>query len=71
MLINTELDGAEQEEELTNEPVSEERLRTIGEEQKQMGGLAWTVYKSYWKAVGGCMAVSVLLSLLLMQGMND
>lgn len=36
-----------------------------------MGGLAWTVYKSYWKAVGGCMAVCVLLSLLFMQGMND
>ncbi|KAK3562319.1 hypothetical protein QTP86_033307 [Hemibagrus guttatus] len=66
-----EKDGADQEEELTSEPVSEEGLHTIGEEQKQTGGLAWTVYKSYWKAVGGCMAVSVLLSLLLMQGSKN
>uniref|UniRef100_A0A8B9HD58 ATP-binding cassette, sub-family C (CFTR/MRP), member 10 n=1 Tax=Astyanax mexicanus TaxID=7994 RepID=A0A8B9HD58_ASTMX len=58
-------------EELTNEPVPEERLTTIGEEQKQTGGLAWTVYKSYWRAVGGCMAFSVLLSLLLMQGTKN
>uniref|UniRef100_A0A8B9H596 ATP-binding cassette, sub-family C (CFTR/MRP), member 10 n=1 Tax=Astyanax mexicanus TaxID=7994 RepID=A0A8B9H596_ASTMX len=57
--------------ELTNEPVPEERLTTIGEEQKQTGGLAWTVYKSYWRAVGGCMAFSVLLSLLLMQGTKN
>ncbi|GAA6102451.1 ATP-binding cassette sub-family C member 10 isoform X1 [Tachysurus ichikawai] len=64
-------EGADQEEELTSEPVSEEVLHTIGEEQKQMGGLAWTVYKSYWKAVGRCMAVSVLLSLLLMQGSKN
>uniref|UniRef100_A0A8B9J7H5 ATP-binding cassette, sub-family C (CFTR/MRP), member 10 n=1 Tax=Astyanax mexicanus TaxID=7994 RepID=A0A8B9J7H5_ASTMX len=48
-----------------------ERLTTIGEEQKQTGGLAWTVYKSYWRAVGGCMAFSVLLSLLLMQGTKN
>ncbi|XP_053368772.1 ATP-binding cassette sub-family C member 10 [Clarias gariepinus] len=66
-------DGADEEEEelTTTEPVLEEELRTIGEEQKQMGSLAWTVYKSYWKAVGGCMAVSVLLSLLLMQGSKN
>lgn len=63
--------GAEQDEEPTNETDSEEGLRTIGEEQKQMGGLAWTVYKSYWKAVGGCMAVCVLLSLLFMQGSKN
>ncbi|KAG9266673.1 multidrug resistance-associated protein 7 isoform X1 [Astyanax mexicanus] len=64
-------DNQEEEEELTNEPVPEERLTTIGEEQKQTGGLAWTVYKSYWRAVGGCMAFSVLLSLLLMQGTKN
>ncbi|TSS35866.1 Multidrug resistance-associated protein 7 [Bagarius yarrelli] len=59
------------EESLTKEPISEEGLCVIGEEQKQMGGLSWTVYKSYWKAVGGCMAVSVFLSLLLMQGSKN
>uniref|UniRef100_A0A8B9H6V4 ATP-binding cassette, sub-family C (CFTR/MRP), member 10 n=1 Tax=Astyanax mexicanus TaxID=7994 RepID=A0A8B9H6V4_ASTMX len=71
--INQTIDqnNQEEEEELTNEPVPEERLTTIGEEQKQTGGLAWTVYKSYWRAVGGCMAFSVLLSLLLMQGTKN
>ncbi|XP_046714407.1 ATP-binding cassette sub-family C member 10, partial [Silurus meridionalis] len=63
--------GMDQEEDLTNEPVSEEGLCTIGEEQKQMGTLAWTVYKSYWMAVGRCLAVSVLLSLLFMQGAKN
>ncbi|KAI5626621.1 multidrug resistance-associated protein 7 isoform X1, partial [Silurus asotus] len=66
-----ERDGMDQEEDLTNEPVLEEGLCTMGEEQKQMGTLAWTVYKSYWMAVGRCLAVSVLLSLLFMQGAKN
>uniref|UniRef100_A0A4W4GEN7 ATP-binding cassette sub-family C member 10 n=1 Tax=Electrophorus electricus TaxID=8005 RepID=A0A4W4GEN7_ELEEL len=47
------------------------QLTTMGEEQKQMGGLSWTVYGSYWRAVGECMAVSVLCSLFLMQGTKN
>uniref|UniRef100_A0A673J3E3 ATP-binding cassette sub-family C member 10 n=1 Tax=Sinocyclocheilus rhinocerous TaxID=307959 RepID=A0A673J3E3_9TELE len=43
-------------------------LKMFGEEQKQMGKLSWAVYRSYWRAVGGCMALAVLLSLFLMQG---
>ncbi|KAI4882036.1 hypothetical protein NFI96_012507 [Prochilodus magdalenae] len=66
-----EKDGANKEEELTNEPVSEEGLTTMGEEQKQTGGLAWMVYRTYWRAVGGCMAMSVLISLFLMQGSKN
>lgn len=65
------LDAANQDEELTDEPVLEKGLTTIGEEQKQKGGLAFTVYRSYWRAVGGCMAMSVLLSLFLMQGITE
>ncbi|KAL7855132.1 hypothetical protein SRHO_G00173220 [Serrasalmus rhombeus] len=65
-----EKDGANQGE-LTSEPVSEEGLTTMGEEQKQTGGLAWTVYQSYWRAVGGCTAMSVLISLFLMQGSKN
>uniref|UniRef100_A0AAR2IU62 ATP-binding cassette, sub-family C (CFTR/MRP), member 10 n=1 Tax=Pygocentrus nattereri TaxID=42514 RepID=A0AAR2IU62_PYGNA len=53
------------------EPVSEEGLTTMGEEQKQTGGLAMTVYQSYWRAVGGCTAMSVLISLFLMQGSKN
>lgn len=41
------------------------------DEQKQVGGLAWTVYHAYWRAVGGALAVAILLSLLLMQGSKN
>lgn len=64
-------DGLVEEEEPANETDSEAELNTLGEEQKQMGKLSWAVYRSYWRAVGGCMAVSVLLSLFLMQGTTD
>uniref|UniRef100_A0A8C7QG61 ATP-binding cassette, sub-family C (CFTR/MRP), member 10 n=1 Tax=Oncorhynchus mykiss TaxID=8022 RepID=A0A8C7QG61_ONCMY len=42
-----------------------------GEEQKAVGGLAWKVYHAYWRAVGGALAVSILLSLLLMQASKN
>uniref|UniRef100_A0AAR2KFJ0 AAA+ ATPase domain-containing protein n=1 Tax=Pygocentrus nattereri TaxID=42514 RepID=A0AAR2KFJ0_PYGNA len=64
-------DSKVKEKELTSEPVSEEGLTTMGEEQKQTGGLAMTVYQSYWRAVGGCTAMSVLISLFLMQGSKN
>uniref|UniRef100_A0AAR2JB30 ATP-binding cassette, sub-family C (CFTR/MRP), member 10 n=1 Tax=Pygocentrus nattereri TaxID=42514 RepID=A0AAR2JB30_PYGNA len=62
---------SKKDRELTSEPVSEEGLTTMGEEQKQTGGLAMTVYQSYWRAVGGCTAMSVLISLFLMQGSKN
>ena len=40
----------------------------VGEEEKETGVVKLSVYKSYWKAVGNCLAPMVLLSLLLMQG---
>uniref|UniRef100_A0A674F6C0 ATP-binding cassette, sub-family C (CFTR/MRP), member 10 n=1 Tax=Salmo trutta TaxID=8032 RepID=A0A674F6C0_SALTR len=40
-------------------------------EQKAVGGLAWKVYHTYWRAVGGALAVSILLSLLLMQASKN
>lgn len=58
------------EEEEASEPELEAELKMFGEEQKQMGKLSWAVYRSYWRAVGGCMALAVLLSLFLMQGSN-
>lgn len=39
-------------------------------EQKQSGGLAWSVYRTYWFAVGGVLAASIMMSLLLMQGLQ-
>ncbi|XP_034544576.1 multidrug resistance-associated protein 7 [Notolabrus celidotus] len=69
-----EKDGLEQEEE---EQSSSPDLCLDGDpdllsaEQKQVGGLAWTVYGTYWTAVGGVLAASVLMSLLLMQASKN
>uniref|UniRef100_A0A3Q2NT33 ATP-binding cassette sub-family C member 10 n=1 Tax=Fundulus heteroclitus TaxID=8078 RepID=A0A3Q2NT33_FUNHE len=43
----------------------------LGAEQKRVGGLAWGVYKTYWFAVGGMLASSILMSLLLMQASKN
>uniref|UniRef100_A0A8C3SVR7 ABC-type xenobiotic transporter n=1 Tax=Chelydra serpentina TaxID=8475 RepID=A0A8C3SVR7_CHESE len=38
------------------------------EEEKKEGAVAFQVYRAYWLAVGSCLALSILFSLLLMQG---
>uniref|UniRef100_A0A671TU15 ATP-binding cassette, sub-family C (CFTR/MRP), member 10 n=1 Tax=Sparus aurata TaxID=8175 RepID=A0A671TU15_SPAAU len=43
----------------------------LGAEQKQAGGLSWRVYRTYWAAVGGVLAASILMSLLLMQASRN
>lgn len=40
----------------------------VKEEEKEKGVVKLHVYKSYWFAIGSCLATSILLSLLLMQG---
>ncbi|XP_055365356.1 ATP-binding cassette sub-family C member 10 isoform X2 [Betta splendens] len=40
-------------------------------EQKQRGGLAWGVYRTYWAALGRGLAASILLALLLMQASKN
>nr|XP_005155817.1 multidrug resistance-associated protein 7 isoform X1 [Danio rerio]XP_021329903.1 multidrug resistance-associated protein 7 isoform X1 [Danio rerio]XP_021335425.1 multidrug resistance-associated protein 7 isoform X1 [Danio rerio] len=66
-----EKDSAGSEEMEASEPELKAELEMFGEEQKQMGTLSWAVYRSYWKAVGGCMAVAVLLALFLMQASKN
>uniref|UniRef100_A0A673JHB0 ATP-binding cassette sub-family C member 10 n=1 Tax=Sinocyclocheilus rhinocerous TaxID=307959 RepID=A0A673JHB0_9TELE len=66
-----EKDAIGREEEEANEPELVAELKMFGEEQKQMGKLSWAVYCSYWRAVGGCIAVAVLLSLFLMQASKN
>lgn len=65
-------DGVKQDEddELSSPPDLrvEDDSDPVGGEQKQAGGLAWKVYRTYWTSMGGVLASSVLLSLLLMQG---
>uniref|UniRef100_A0A8C1T903 ATP-binding cassette sub-family C member 10 n=1 Tax=Cyprinus carpio TaxID=7962 RepID=A0A8C1T903_CYPCA len=66
---NAKEKGTDEEE--ASEPELEAELKMFGEEQKQMGKLSWAVYRSYWRAVGGCMALAVLLSLFLMQASKN
>ncbi|KAM6940945.1 LOW QUALITY PROTEIN: ATP-binding cassette sub-family C member 10 [Lycodopsis pacificus] len=67
----------EEEEEEEEEPGSSPDLCVaddpdlLGAEQKQVGGLAWRVYRTYWVAVGGGLAASILMSLLLMQASKN
>ncbi|XP_071395438.1 ATP-binding cassette sub-family C member 10 [Centroberyx affinis] len=65
--------GVEQEEEpgSSSELCAEEDPDLSGAEQKQAGGLAWRVYHTYWVAVGRALAVSILMSLLLMQASKN
>lgn len=69
-----EKDGMEHEEE---EPGSspdrcvDDDPDLSGAEQKQVGGLAWKVYQTYWVAVGGVLGASILMSLLLMQASKN
>ena len=42
----------------------------VEEEEKETGVVKLGVYKSYWRAVGACLAPSVLVALFLMQGEN-
>ncbi|XP_071595336.1 ATP-binding cassette sub-family C member 10 isoform X1 [Heliangelus exortis] len=41
------------------------------EEEKKEGAVAFQVYKAYWVAVGSCLALSILFSLLLMQASRN
>uniref|UniRef100_A0A803YBS7 ATP binding cassette subfamily C member 10 n=1 Tax=Meleagris gallopavo TaxID=9103 RepID=A0A803YBS7_MELGA len=40
-------------------------------EEKKEGALDFQVYKAYWLAMGSCLALSILLSLLLMQASRN
>lgn len=40
----------------------------VEEEEKDVGVVKYDVYRSYWRAAGTCLTVSILLSLFLMQG---
>ncbi|XP_054634835.1 ATP-binding cassette sub-family C member 10 [Dunckerocampus dactyliophorus] len=42
-----------------------------GVEKKQAGSLAWKVYQTYWAAVGGALAMSILMFLLAMQASKN
>ncbi|NXB15069.1 MRP7 protein, partial [Rhagologus leucostigma] len=41
------------------------------EEEKKEGAVAFQVYKTYWLAMGSCLAISILFSLFLMQASRN
>nr|XP_006012342.2 PREDICTED: multidrug resistance-associated protein 7 [Latimeria chalumnae] len=65
-------EGEEEEvEEKGEEDLSGAEPPLVCEEEKKVGAVALQVYSSYWRAVGGCLAFSVLLSLFLMQASRN
>lgn len=68
--IPTAPDEQSQEEDIETEAEesSQDNHLLRKEEEKKEGAVAFQVYKAYWLAVGSCLALSILFSLLLMQG---
>ncbi|XP_021246016.1 multidrug resistance-associated protein 7 [Numida meleagris] len=66
-------DEQDQEEivETETEESSQDKCLLHKEEEKKEGALDFQVYKAYWLAVGSCLALSILLSLLLMQASRN
>lgn len=58
-------DKTENSEKINGENTDEGLVK---EEEKEVGVVKLHVYRSYWLAIGHCLATSILLSLLLMQG---
>ncbi|XP_076803654.1 ATP-binding cassette sub-family C member 10-like isoform X2 [Clavelina lepadiformis] len=50
-----------------DEPVAEKEI-SISREEKATGTVAFRVYKTYWLAIGGCLALTILSFVVLMQG---
>ncbi|NWI64440.1 MRP7 protein, partial [Todus mexicanus] len=75
--------GKRQKDKATDEQGQEEAIETEAEEstqnshlihkeeEKKEGAVAFQVYKAYWLAVGSCLALSILFSLLLMQASRN
>ncbi|NWH67099.1 MRP7 protein, partial [Geococcyx californianus] len=62
--------GQEEAVEIEAEESTQTNL-THKEEEKKEGAVAFHVYKAYWLAVGSCLALSILFSLLLMQASRN
>ncbi|NWZ19112.1 MRP7 protein, partial [Asarcornis scutulata] len=66
-------DEQSQEEDIETEAEesSQDKHLLRKEEEKKEGAVAFQVYKAYWLAVGSCLALSILFSLLLMQASRN
>ena len=52
-----------------DEPVAEKEM-SISREEKATGTVAFRVYKTYWLAIGACLALTILSFVVLMQGQS-
>lgn len=67
--VPTDSDEQGQEEVIETEAEESSQDKCLfHKEEKKEGALDFQVYKAYWLAMGSCLALSILLSLLLMQG---
>ncbi|NXK54352.1 MRP7 protein, partial [Chauna torquata] len=65
------LGGQEEAIDTEAEESSQDNYLLHKEEEKKEGAVAFQVYKAYWLAVGSCLALSILFSLLLMQASRN
>ncbi|XP_025978767.2 ATP-binding cassette sub-family C member 10 isoform X2 [Dromaius novaehollandiae] len=63
--------GQEAAIETESEELTQNNHLLCQEEEKKEGAVAFQVYKAYWLAVGSCLALSILFSLLLMQASRN
>ncbi|XP_038251340.1 ATP-binding cassette sub-family C member 10 [Dermochelys coriacea] len=63
--------GQEEDMEIEAEELGQANCLLQQEEEKKEGAVAFQVYRAYWLAVGSCLALSILFSLLLMQASGN
>ncbi|XP_029766919.1 multidrug resistance-associated protein 7 [Terrapene carolina triunguis] len=63
--------GQEKDMEIEAEELGQDTCLLQREEEKKEGAVAFQVYRAYWLAVGSCLALSILFSLLLMQASGN
>uniref|UniRef100_A0A8C3SU25 ABC-type xenobiotic transporter n=4 Tax=Chelydra serpentina TaxID=8475 RepID=A0A8C3SU25_CHESE len=63
--------GQEEDMEIEAEELGQANCLLQREEEKKEGAVAFQVYRAYWLAVGSCLALSILFSLLLMQASGN
>uniref|UniRef100_A0A8C8RCD8 ATP-binding cassette sub-family C member 10 n=1 Tax=Pelusios castaneus TaxID=367368 RepID=A0A8C8RCD8_9SAUR len=61
----------EEDMEIETEELDQANCLLQREEEKKEGAVAFQVYRAYWLAVGSCLALSILFSLLLMQASRN
>ncbi|XP_065830509.1 ATP-binding cassette sub-family C member 10-like [Oscarella lobularis] len=62
--VHSQKDGEDEE-------IRHEKGILVKEEEKEVGAVAFHVYKSYWLAIGNCLAIAILISMFLMQASRN